>query len=101
MKNITVSIDEETHRQARIRAAELGTSVSALVRGYLRGLCAQPAYPSEEQSGSPPAEVVRRRERLDNLFAEFDAKGVGLDSKENLPREQLYDEVFRERDLLR
>ena len=41
MKNITVSIDEETHRNARIRAAELGTSVSALVRGYLRGLVAE------------------------------------------------------------
>ena len=43
MKNITVSVDEETHRQARIRAAELGTSVSALVRGYLRDLCTNPA----------------------------------------------------------
>ena len=36
MKNITVSVDEETHRMARIRAAELDTSVSALVRDYLR-----------------------------------------------------------------
>ena len=38
MKNITVSVDEETHRLAHIRAAELGTSVSALVRGYLKTL---------------------------------------------------------------
>ena len=38
MKNITVSIDEKTHRMARIRAAELDTSVSALVRQYLRDL---------------------------------------------------------------
>ena len=38
MKNITVSVDEETHRLARIRAAELGTSVSALVRGCLKTL---------------------------------------------------------------
>lgn len=38
MKNITVSVDEETHRLARIRAAELGTSVSALVQGYLKTL---------------------------------------------------------------
>ena len=29
MKNITVSVDEETHRLARIRATELDTSVSA------------------------------------------------------------------------
>ena len=38
MRNITVSVDEETHRLARIRAAELDMSVSALVRGYLRSL---------------------------------------------------------------
>ena len=41
MKNITVSVDEETHRMARIRAAELDTSVSALVRNYLRTLGAE------------------------------------------------------------
>ena len=35
MKNITVTLDDETYRRARIRAAELDTSVSALVRRYL------------------------------------------------------------------
>lgn len=35
MKNITVSLDDETYRKARIRAAELATSVSAIVRNYL------------------------------------------------------------------
>ena len=30
MKNITVSVDEEVHRQARIHAAQHGTFVSAL-----------------------------------------------------------------------
>ena len=38
MRNITVSVDDETYRQARIRAAEMDTSVSALVREYLRDL---------------------------------------------------------------
>jgi len=38
MKNITVSIDDETYRQARIRAAEQNTSVSALVREFLEGI---------------------------------------------------------------
>ena len=41
MKNITVSIDEGTYRRARIRAAELDTSVSALVRDYLNLLVAE------------------------------------------------------------
>ena len=35
MKNITLSLDDETYRQARIRAAERNTSVSALVKQLL------------------------------------------------------------------
>ena len=38
MKNITVSVDEETYRLSRIKAAEVGTSVTALVRAYLADL---------------------------------------------------------------
>ena len=38
MKNVTIALDDEVHRQARIRAAELGTSLSALVKDYLVGL---------------------------------------------------------------
>jgi len=38
MKNITVSVDETTYRQARIKAAEQDTSVSALVKQFLVGL---------------------------------------------------------------
>ena len=38
MKNITVTVDDETYRRARIRAAELDTSVSALVKRYLTEL---------------------------------------------------------------
>jgi plasmid stability protein len=38
MKNVTIALDDETHRAARIRAAELGTSLSALVKDYLQGL---------------------------------------------------------------
>lgn len=40
MKNITVSVDDETYRRARIRAAELGTSVSELVRRQLTAISA-------------------------------------------------------------
>lgn len=35
MKNITVTVDDDVHRRARIRAAERGTSVSAAVREFL------------------------------------------------------------------
>lgn len=38
MKNITVAVDDDVYRQARIAAAERDTSVSALVRDYLVSL---------------------------------------------------------------
>jgi len=40
MKNITVAVDDEVYRRARIVAAERSTSVSALVREYWRALAA-------------------------------------------------------------
>jgi hypothetical protein len=42
MKNVTIAIDDETHRKARIRAAELGTSLSAMVKDYLNQLADAP-----------------------------------------------------------
>ena len=38
MKNVTITLDDETHRMARIKAAERGTSLSALVKDYLTRL---------------------------------------------------------------
>lgn len=40
VKNLTVTVPEDVYRNARIRAAERGTSVSALVADYLRSLSA-------------------------------------------------------------
>lgn len=40
MKNITVTVDDETYRRARVRAAEQDTSVSALVRQFLENIVA-------------------------------------------------------------
>lgn len=41
MRNITVSVDDDTYRRARIRAAELDTSVSAVVRELLAGFAGE------------------------------------------------------------
>lgn len=38
MKNITVSVPDDVYREARIRAAEHGSSISAMVRDYLRSI---------------------------------------------------------------
>ena len=43
VKNLPVTIPDDVYRTARIRAAEAGTSVSAMVAAYLRSLDAQAA----------------------------------------------------------
>lgn len=91
MKRIAVAIDEETHRRARIRAAELGTSVSALVRGYLSSLISRMANEDEANRQDVETPDERRRRLLREVLADLDAKGAGLVMSENLPRDALYD----------
>jgi hypothetical protein len=61
MKNITVSVDDETYRRARITAAVQGKSVSAMVREYLGSL------------GSPPGDETVRQEAWQRLWEMVDA----------------------------
>ena len=69
MKNITVTVPDEVYRGARIKAAESGTSVSAMVGGYLRSLSTQSAEFArlEQQQGQIRAEIDRFRasDRID------------------------------------
>jgi uncharacterized protein YdaU (DUF1376 family) len=53
VKNITVSLDDETYRQARMIAAQRNTSVSALVKRFLLEL----------GSGETETERLKREER--------------------------------------
>jgi len=90
VRNITVAVDEETHRLARIRAAELDTSVSALVRGYLRGLARdhQPTTGGETVSESA---TERRQRLLSEATEDITGNGGGLRVAANAPRESLHD----------
>lgn len=74
MKNITVSVDDETHKLARIRAAERGTSVSALVRQFLSGL----------------AEGGAEADRLLNEERELRARIKSFRAADRLPREEIH-----------
>ncbi len=38
MANVTITLDDETLRRARIRALESGTSLNAMIRDYLERL---------------------------------------------------------------
>ena len=102
MKTITVSVDEETHRLARIRAMELDTSISMLVQQFLRSLVSSGettfADGKEAESETEMA-LARRRQRLWEVLANFDARKVGV--PERLTRDELYDEAIHGPDALR
>ena len=46
------------------------------------------------QGGGSEAPVELRRRELDEVLADFDARGVGLRSRDNLTRDELYDEAL-------
>ena len=91
MKNITVSVDEETHRLARIRAAELDTSVSALVRDYLKSLVGDTGGDPTSGSQDGETEAERRLRGLREVIADIRAASSGFRAADNLLREELYD----------
>ena len=74
MKNITVSVDDEIHRRARIRAAERETSVSAVVREFLIN------WSGEE------TEFERRKRLQEETLNAITAFSAG----DRLPREQVH-----------
>ena len=76
MKNITVTVDDGTYRSARIKAAELDTSVSALVKRYLIELGA----------GETEFQRLERLER--ELRAQVPAEFRAAD---NLTRDQVHE----------
>ena len=64
MKNITVSVPDDVYRSARIRAAERGSSVSALVAGYLRSLSGD---------GAEFARLEAQQRRIQSQIKQFSA----------------------------
>lgn len=84
MKNITVSVDDDTYRRARIKAAdrrarikaaERDTSVSALVRRYLDELA------DEEDEFD---RLLRKEQEPREQFR-------GFDGGDRLPRDEMYE----------
>jgi plasmid stability protein len=79
MKNITVTVPDDVYRTARIRAAERGTSVSALVGEYLRSLSGRGAEFS----------------RLEALQEQVQREIKRFRARDRLGRDQLHDRAVR------
>jgi len=74
MRNITVSVDDDTYKRARVAAAERDTSVSALVKAYL------------EQLASHETEV----ERLKRQEREIRSRIESFSASDKLSRDELH-----------
>jgi plasmid stability protein len=79
VKNITVSVPDDVYRAARIRAAERGSSVSALVSEYLRSL------------SDRDAELARARASWKEIAAEIKDFRAG----DRLSRDELHERGVR------
>jgi plasmid stability protein len=82
MRNITVAVPDDVYREARIRAAEMGRSVSALVSEFLTGL------------SQKDAEFERLRAQRHALLEEID-RYEKFDGSDLLSRDELYDRAIR------
>ncbi len=78
MKNITVSLDDDSYRRARMVAAERDTSVSALVKDYLVRLGA----------GESHAERLKREE------CDLREQITSFRASDKLSRDELHDRVL-------
>lgn len=79
MKNITVAVEDEIYRSARIRAAERGTSVSALVADYLTSI-------SQDE-----AEFNRLADQQKQIVSEIERFSAG----ERLNRDEIHSRAVR------
>jgi hypothetical protein len=79
MRNITVSVDEEVLHRARIRAALMNTSVSALVRDALDGIAGSQ---TEFERLQAKEEAIRRR---------LASRGVVFSAEARLSRDEVHD----------
>jgi plasmid stability protein len=82
MKNVTVSLDDESYRAARVKAAQAGRSLSALVREFLQEL----------GSGETEFDRLHRQE----LELRKKLIGAGFRANERMNRDEVHDRA-RER----
>jgi plasmid stability protein len=75
VRNVTVSLDDEVYRRARVKAAERDTSLSALVRDFLISL------------GEEETDFERRKRLQDEVLRSI----VAFRANDRLSRDEAHD----------
>ena len=71
MKNITVSVEDDVYRKARMAAAAADASVSGLVRQFLNAFVAEES-PLERKDAPPADRVLAVVEKMRQRHPHFD-----------------------------
>jgi plasmid stability protein len=79
MRNITVTVPDDVYKNARVRAAEQGRSVSSLVAEYLAGLGAE---------ADRFADLLAQQRRVQRRVKSFSAH-------DRLSRDEVHDRAVR------
>jgi hypothetical protein len=75
MKNLTISLEDDTHQKSRIRAAHAGVSMSRYVASLVE----------KDVASQPLDEDAERRERLAALQRVFDAPKLKISENGRMP----------------
>lgn len=97
MANLTVVVDENLIRRARMRAIEQGTSLSAKVREFLQGYADAPDASLERQRAEATARLMASIDATTREVAAAlgpPAKGPGETGPRTL-RDEIYGEAYR------
>lgn len=102
MSNLTISIDDHLIKQARVRAIQQGTSLSAKIREYIAAYASGTA---DRLSGDATTDLLRmiddvRMEVRQNAAADPAGSASSSATSRSL-REELYEGDFRARDRIR
>lgn len=94
MTNLTIAMDEQLIKQARVRAIQEGTSVSAKVREFLQQYV---KAPQDEQQRQRDEETSRLMEALQAAAAQAHPAPADKTAPRRSLREEMYEGDFRAR----
>ena len=96
MKNITVSVDEESYQALEKKAAAKGLRVGELVCTALRQMLSGDEVENPVTSPVSREEAERLRALRKKVLESIEASGVQFSAADRLPRDELYNrDAFR------
>lgn len=98
MSNLTISVDDQLIRRARVRAIEQGTSLSAKVREFLQDYVNEPQAGLAEQRAQATARLMAAMEAATPPSAQAAPAATAPRGRRRTLREELYADDFRARD---